>query len=224
MPLSLRHRNIYDFEEDACRIMESHSSYINVNGIDTWTYKKMWLWLRAHIDFLQIIPTDGRPNGQYSLAEIEAITIKFCSLITQAKVQPVFSSDGIIKSIVVAHNVFQTKSQHHITLNGCLECISYDNWIQKGNNVTAAKTVLNPARVAGGLNVWILGFKNTYEYKPVVSAIQDNRNKPRKDGINLVNFDAKEFKEEVSELPRWKLSGINTKYIKQIAQLHGDQV
>lgn len=215
---------IYDFEEDALRITKSFTQFNQLVGVDTWTYKKLWLWMRAHIDFIQIIATNELPNGQFSLADIEGIVIKYCTIISQAQIQPIFSSDGIIKSIEIENNMFMTKSQHHIALCGVLNIKSFNNIFINDGKKELAKTVLYPARIAGGLNIHVLEYKNTYVMgRAQGDNVEDKRIIPQR-GTNLINFDVESFKAIVAEdIPRETPTKKRVKMIKEIALECGDK-
>ena len=223
----LKNENIFNFTHDALRVTKDGSQYINVNVIDNRTYMNPALWLRAHIDAWQIIPKNEHVNGQYSLAAIKDISFKFCSVTSQSHIQCIFIGDGLVDGFEASNNVFTTKSAHKITLNGAVgRIVSQANFcIDSKGNKTPVTTVLNPARIGGHKNVWILDFKNTYSYEPAKGChIQDNRLKEQSRGTNLINFDYDKFMGLVGTIPDETPTSLRVDRLADFALLCGDKV
>ena len=205
----MRNKIIHGFKHDALKITQHNQKFYNVNLVDTWTYLRRWLWIRPHIDGWQLIPTDSNPenhNMQYGMAILHNIQIKFCSVISKQRIQPIFCSDGVLVNVHISNNAFITSSQHHISLNGCLSGVIRYNTA----NGEPARVILRPIRIGGGNNIWVIGFKNGFTYKEINTEkkrnqanhanFSDLRREKQPTGISLINFDVLGYQKAVRRI------------------------
>lgn len=154
---------------------------------------------RPHRDGIQIIvKKPGLPNAQYALGSITDNIIRNNFFYSNGAMQPIFSSDGLIRNISIHDNHLVTKSAHCIALGGVLSASFANNTTQIGNEVLPAPIVLYPARIGGAVkningvyvSIWVVGFEAD-DYLPVKSDAQvhDRRHEVRLDRPNDIFID-----------------------------------
>lgn len=166
----------------------------------------------AHRDGIQLIPrrNDGRYNTQYAAANLSDVTIRNNRISSCNKLQCIFSSDGLLSNLTITNNILDTQGQHYITLGGLLSGRIEGNRRADGS---LCPIQLEPLRIGGNNqtgNLWVVSFKDGYDYAPVESIVldaslehvTDNRRghgEPRKDGIYLTDFDVDAFYTETAK-------------------------
>lgn len=183
--------------------------------------------LLAHRDAIQLIPrSSALHNIQYAAGSLSGVEILFNRFDCRSQMQPIFSSDGLLRGAKVMGNQIQTESQHKITLNGLVSGVFYNNKDYQGNPVPV---VLNPLRIGGGVdghNVWVVGFKyEKDEYRAIQAEnLTDNRQLPnRKGDTYLTNFDIDAFRLEATQLLEAQ-NGVDQlcRDLRWLAKKHGD--
>ncbi|WP_298606901.1 hypothetical protein [uncultured Thiothrix sp.] len=154
----LHARAYSDFTEDALRIEET-ASVIGCNFTDTRATHL------AHRDAIQLIPPSQGQRLQFAAAELCNVKIYGNRIASKGKLQCIFMSDGIARNLRIIGNTLSTQGQHYISIAGLL-----DGWIE-GNikpDGSYAPILLDPVRLAGEQNVYILSFKDpAYAYRPL---------------------------------------------------------
>lgn len=181
--------------DDAIRIYADDSVSEDNRIIDDY---KPELFNKAHRDGIQLIPR-GKHNAQYAAAMLSNVTIRNNRIQSGNKLQGIFSSDGLLKSITITGNTIDTLGQHYITLSGVLSGLIEGN---RKSNGSLCPVVLEPLRIGGnpGMgNLYVIGFCDlAYEPLPNVVTdstlehVTDNRfghATPRKYDQYLDNFD-----------------------------------
>ena len=199
---------------DAARINTHGTSVDNVSVIDIAPDAK------AHIDGFQLIAPSvrGLKNQQYAGAKLSDISIRNSMIFSQGKMQGVFASDQLNDGVEVINLMVDTQSAHKCTLNGVTKGAFEKITDGKGNRATV---ILNPLRLCGGENVWVLSFKGGMKYRPIMSKtanIQDNRERKQR-GINLFNFDYDLFRYAVEEMPYPTGENSTQVYVQQLKEL-----
>lgn len=197
---------ISDFYSDGLRISADGVQVTRIRSTDTLPLEKPELDLakKAHRDHIQLLPrVTGVHNQQYCGAELSNIMIRDCRMTSPTtQAQGVFCSDGLLSEINIFYNELDLGSQHKIMLNGLLSGWIADNRDKSGKLV---RIELNPLRLLGGFNVWILGFVDCrYQYQPVHEIVRDstldhvidNRQRITRPGdMYLTDFDLQGFKD-----------------------------
>ena len=162
-------------------------------------------WEKAHVDAVQLIYRDGiETNAQFALAVMRKIIIDGCYIqAPNSMMQGIFASDGFFEDLTIKNCIVNNRSPHKITINGFHSGFISNNRDSDGKLL---RVTLNPPRIAGGRNVWVIGFKDPRDSPRPLSEIIDpldgydhvidNRFiKTRKGDIYLTNFDKASFRE-----------------------------
>lgn len=222
----LHARAYTDFVEDALRIEES-ASVIGCNFTDTRATNL------AHRDAIQLIPPSQGQRLQFAAAELCNVKIYGNRIASKGKLQCIFMSDGIARNLRIIGNTLSTQGQHYISIAGLL-----DGWIE-GNikpDGSYAPILLDPVRLAGEQNVYILSFKDpAYAYRPLpelvdadtlaAGVVRDRRTKifdPT--AIYLGDFDLKSFRKDLQRLEVPRDHSLHTAALKQLALQYGQRV
>jgi len=153
----------------------------------------------AHRDAIQLIPSDrsiSRYNSQFAAAKLKNITIKNVTIRSKGGLQGLFASDGAFENIHMQNIAIQTNSAHQIAILGLLSgTLDISNKVGKPIHVN-----LLPLRLAGGNNLYIIGFSrsSSYQYKVIKTnnsdvVLADNRQKMTKRGTYYTDFDIDDF-------------------------------
>lgn len=222
----LHARAYTDFAEDALRIEES-ASVIGCNITDTRATDL------AHRDAIQLIPPSQGKRLQFAAAELCNVKIYGNRIVSKGKLQCIFMSDGIARNLRIIGNTLSTHGQHYISLAGMI-----DGWIE-GNikpDGSYAPILLDPVRLAGEQNVYILSFKDkNYAYPPLADLIdadtlaagvvRDRRSKIFDSAATyLGEFDLKGFNRALQRLDVPRDHSTHTVSLKQLAMQYGQQV
>ena len=200
---------------DAARIITHETSVDNVNIIDINPDDE------AHNDGFQLFAPSrkGLSNQQYAGAKLCNVSIRNSSVYSAKQLQGGFGSDGLFEGIEFINFMADTQSQHKCTFNGVLDGVFEKITDGKGNK---APVILNPLRLCGGLNIWVLSFKGGMKYQPIKhsqgSLIQDNR-ESKQPGINLFGFDYDLFRYAVESMPYPTGKNSTQIYVKQLKEL-----
>lgn len=222
----LHARAYTDFAEDALRIEES-ASIIGCNFTDTRATDL------AHRDAIQLIPPSQGKRLQLAGAELCNVKIYGNRIVSKGKLQCIFMSDGIARNLRIIGNTLSTQGQHYISIAGMI-----DGWIE-GNikpDGNYAPILLDPVRLAGEQNVYILSFKDkNYAYPPLsdlidadtlsAGVVHDRRSKIFDlNAIYLGDFDLQGFKKGLNRLDSSQTSTLHAQAIKQLSLDFGQRV
>lgn len=159
---NLHNRRYSEFKEDAIRV-ETSTRIIGCQIVDSTSSPA------AHRDAIQLIPPHQGKRLQFAGAELGGVKIYGNRISSNGKLQCIFMSDGIARDVRIIGNTLDTRGQHYISLAGLL-----DGWIE-GNirpDGGYAPILLDPVRLAGDQNVYILSFKDkNYAYPPLTDLI-----------------------------------------------------
>lgn len=222
----LHARAYTDFAEDALRIEES-ASVIGCNITDTRATDL------AHRDAIQLIPPSQGKRLQFAAAELCNVKIYGNRITSKGKLQCIFMSDGIARNLRIIGNTLSTQGQHYISLAGMI-----DGWIE-GNikpDGSYAPILLDPVRLAGEHNVYILSFKDrSYTYPPLsdlidadtlaAGVVRDRRAKIFDPAATYIgDFDLKCFNKALQRLDVPRDHSAHTAALKQLALQCGQRV
>lgn len=221
-----------DFAEDALRI-EASASVIGCTFVDTCAASDENVAIAAHRDAIQLIPSHQGKRLQFAGAELCGVKIYGNRISSQGKLQCIFMSDGIARDLRIIGNTLSTQGQHYISLAGMME-----GWID-GNikpDGSYAPILLDPVRLAGEQNVYILSFKDpNYRYAPLnqivdadtlaAGVVRDRRAKIfDPNATYLGDFDLKNFNKALQGLAVPRDHGLHTAALKQLALQWGQRV
>lgn len=222
----LHARAYSDFTEDAVRIEES-ASVIGCSITDTRATDL------AHRDAIQLIPPSQGKRMQFAGAELCNVKIYGNRITSKGKLQCIFMSDGIARNLRIIGNTLSTQGQHYISIAGMI-----DGWIE-GNikpDGSYAPILLDPVRLAGEQNVYILSFKDrSYAYPPLsdlidadtlaAGVVRDRRTKIFDPAATyLGDFDLKGFNKALLRLEIPRDHSAHTVALKQLALQCGQRV
>ena len=232
-----------DFEVDAYHIRNHGTTIVSLHAFDTASHdnhtmsqgheKGKRIKHCAHRDHIQLIPPSiaGLTNQQYAAHQLRDTTILNSVGSSAGHMQGIVAFDGIIKGLIIKGYMINTKSVHHITINGAIDPIIEDCHQQDGS---PAHIILNPLRLGGGENIHVLSFKDKDDqYQPAKITGFDNRQQKitKKGHINLHKFDLKRFRNEVENnlpyphhQPKDQQAITYCKQIKELALTMGELV
>lgn len=208
-----------DFKEDALRI-EDNTSVIGCNFVDSVASSA------AHRDAIQLIPPHQGKRLQFAGAELCGVKIYGNRISSKGKLQCIFMSDGIARDLRIIGNTLSTQGQHYISLAGMME-----GWIE-GNikpDGSYVPILLDPVRLAGEQNVYILSFQDSrYRYPPLHELIDadtlaagvvcDRRGKVfDRTATYLSDFDLNGFRKALSRLDTQRPLQAHISAIKALA-------
>lgn len=198
------------FETDAIQLSACDSSIVGCDIIDTAANESQSIAEQAHRDGIQLIPPHLGRRGQYALSLLENVLIAGNRFTSSGKLQCVFGSDGLNRNVRIFGNTLQTKGKHFISLSGCLTgCEIKGNVLPDG---APAPIRLDPARIAGHENIYVLSFAAPeFFYPPLAEVVDieslqsnvvtDNRfHAFKKDASYLHNFYLYEFWDAVAKI------------------------
>lgn len=221
-----------DFAEDALRIQAS-ASVIGCTFVDTLAEQALELAEAAHRDAIQLIPSSQGKRLQFAGAELCNVKIYGNRIASKGKLQCIFMSDGIAHNLRIIGNTLSTQGQHYISIAGML-----DGWIE-GNikpDGSYAPILLDPVRLAGEQNVYILSFKDpAYSYLPLcemvdadtlaAGVVRDRRATLfDPSAIYLQDFDLTGFRQALANLEVAREVHTHSLAIKQLAWGFGQAV
>lgn len=181
----IRSENIVILDKDGIHVRHNYSSVVGCRIINNVPHK-------GHLDAIQFIPM----LDHWALGKLEHVRVRHNHILSAANLQGISGFDGIFSRFVITENEIKTTSHHKITLNGLLDGVIRGNVDSLGKPI---KAVLNPARIGGGANIWVVSFADTYEYKDIdgdPSQIDDERDNPKKKGWVLKKFPLMEFRRQ----------------------------
>lgn len=177
--------------KDGIHIRHNYSSVMSCKVLNTMPHK-------GHIDAIQLIPF----VDWYALGKLEHIRIKGNEIESTANLQGICAFDGIFSRLTICDNTIKTTSPHRITINGMLDGKIRDNFDESGQPI---KATLNPARIAGSANLWVMSFADTYTYEDVEGDedfINDRRFDEKRKGTLLYDFPLLEFRNKFRAMMR----------------------
>jgi hypothetical protein len=123
----------------------------------------------GHRDAIQLIPPVNDGIDQFSGATLADTTLQDNVISSTARLQGIFSTDGIFKNLKVINNQIDTAGEHKIVILGMLSGEVSGNTDRDGN---ALEVKVQPLRLGGGTpltNFFILGFSEdcSYQYEHI---------------------------------------------------------
>ncbi|MBN2694719.1 hypothetical protein JXR93_08655 [bacterium] len=131
---------------------------VKIKNLKVFDFSKV-----AHRDAIQLIPYPL--DSQYRVSQfagdiMQNILIDENSIFSKGELQGVFASDGAFRNLKIRNNKISIKGKHVITINGMLSGEISNNRDLKGVLLNKSDIILNPIRVGGEANIYILGFNN----------------------------------------------------------------
>jgi hypothetical protein len=177
--------NVVADGKDGIHVRHNYSSITGCRVINNVPHK-------GHIDGIQLIPM----NDWFALGKLEHIRLRNNHILSKANLQGICGFDGIFSRIIITENEIKTTSIHKITINGMLDGMIRGNVDNEGKPIV---TTLNPARIGGGNNLWVMSFRDTYKYEEIKGDpryINDKRQDTKRKGWLLYDFPLMEFRRQ----------------------------
>ena len=133
----------------------------------------------AHRDAIQLIPERTAEGiDRYGGAIMSNVRIAGNVIFSAGALQGIFASDGAFKNLHIRNNSLSIGGEHTIAINGMLSGVIAGNTDVDNRPLNAEQISLQPLRLGGGANIYVLGFKNKpgltaddanyYTYEPIV--------------------------------------------------------